>query len=50
MCSCGEVLKKYFCKHNIAMSIKFKGLEILNTVKLVPLSENRRRGCPKKNK
>ena len=49
-CSCGEGLKKYFCKHNIAMSIKFKGLEILDTAKSVPLTENRRRGRPKKNK
>ena len=31
--SCGEGLKKYVCKHSIAMSIKFKGLEILDLAK-----------------
>ena len=41
---------KYFCKHSIAMSIKFKGLEILDIAKSVPLTENRNRGCPNNNK
>ena len=48
-CSCGDGLKKYFCKHSIAMSIKFKGLEILDIAKSVPLTEKRKRGRPKKN-
>ena len=41
---------KYFCKHSIAMSIKFKGLEILDIAKSVPLTENRNGGRPKNNK
>ena len=49
-CSCGEGSKKYFCKHSIAMAIKFKGLEILDIAKSVPLTENRKRGRPKKNR
>ena len=32
-----EGLKKYFSKHNIAISINFKGLNIFDTAKLVPL-------------
>ena len=48
-CSCGDGLKKFFCKHNIALSIKFNSYQIPDTAKSVPLSENRRRGRPKKN-
>ena len=49
-CSCGYGLKKYFCKHNIGLSIKFKNYTIPDTAKSVPLAQKRKRGRPAKNK
>ena len=49
-CSCPIGLKKYFCKHNIGLAIKFKNLQIPETAMSVPLAEKRTRGRPKKNR
>ena len=49
-CSCGAGQKKYFCKHNIGLSIKFKNYVIPDTAKSVPLAQKRKRGRPTKNK
>ena len=49
-CSCGEGLRKYVGEHNLALSIKFQNYQIPDTVKSVPLQDNRKRGRPKKNR
>ena len=49
-CSCPAGSKKYFCKHNIGLAIKFKNLQIPDSAKSVPLNEKRTRGRPAKNK
>ena len=49
-CTCGHGMKKYFCKHNIALSIKFKDFVITDVAKSVPLNQKRKRGRPVKNK
>ena len=49
-CSCHIGLKKYFCKHNIGLSIKFKNYSIPDTAKSLPLAHKRKRGRPTKNK
>ena len=40
-CSCGSGQKKYFCKHNIGLSIKFKNYVIPDTAKSVPLAQKK---------
>ena len=49
-CSCPYGQKRYFCKHNIALSIKLKNYAIPDVAKSVPLQEKRKRGRPTKNK
>ena len=49
-CSCPLGSKKYFCKHNIGLAIKFKNLQIPDSAKSVPLNEKRTRGRPAKNR
>ena len=49
-CSCPYGQKRYFYKHNIALSIKLKNYAIPDVAKSVPLQEKRRRGRPTKNK
>ena len=49
-CSCPYGQKHYFCKHNIALSIKLKKYAIPDTAISVPLQEKRKRGRPVKNK
>ena len=49
-CSCPYGLKRYFCKHNIGLSIKLKNYKVPDNAISVPLDEKRRRGRPAKNK
>ena len=49
-CSCPYGQKHYFCKHNIAISIKLNKYAIPDNAISVPLQEKRKRGRPVKNK
>ena len=49
-CNCPAGMKKYFCKHYIGLSVKFKNYKIPDTAKSVPLAQKRTRGRPAKNK
>ena len=49
-CSCPYGLKRYFCKHNIGLSIKLKNYKVPDNAISVPLDEKRRRKIPAKNK
>ena len=42
-CSCAYGQKHYFCKHNIALSIKLKNYAIPNIAKSVSLQEKRKK-------
>ena len=49
-CSCAYGSKRYFCKHNVALSIKLKNYKIPDNALSVNLAEKRKRGRPVKNK
>ena len=49
-CSCPYGLKRYFCKHNVGLSIQLKKYKVPDNAISVNLDEKRKRGRPVKNK
>ena len=48
-CTCPNFLKKYKCKHLIALAIRLKLVSPPDAVKQVPIGQKRKRGRPKKS-